>query len=155
MNIRTIKITERASYNYQVSEWTYEVELADNEDPTEATNYIRNLAISNATTDVKALANNFPNNTNSVGNVSQQPRQSYGNAPKQGYNTAPKQQYQRTPYHQNTNQYNNQQKPASDAQIAYFRQLAEQLGYDPNSYPRTSAECTQAIKSRKNELGLE
>lgn len=154
MNIKSIKITERASYNYQVSEWTYEVELQEGEDPTEATNYIRSLAINNASTDVKALANNFPNNTNSVGNVGQQPRQGYGNAPKQGYNVTPK-QYQRAPYHQNTNQYSNQQKPASEAQVAYYRQLAEQLGYDPNSCPRTSAECTQAIKSRKNELGLE
>ena len=155
MNIKSIKITERASYNYEVSEWTYEVELQEGEDPTEATNYIRNLAIENATEDVKVLASKFPNNNNSVGNVGQQPRQGYGNAPKQGYNAAPKQQYQRTAYHQNTNQYNNQQKPASEAQVAYYRQLAEQLGYDPNSYPRTSAECTQAIKSRKNELGLE
>lgn len=154
MNIKSIKITERASYNYQVSEWTYEVELQEGEDPTEATNYIRSLAINNASTDVKALANNFPNNTNSVGNVGQQPRQGYGNAPKQGYNVTPK-QYQRAPYHQNTNQYSNQQKPASEAQVAYYRQLAEQLGYDPNSCPRTSAECTQAIKSRKDELGLE
>ena len=155
MNIKELTITERASYNYQVSEYSYTIELTDNEDPTEATNYIRSLAISNASTDVKTLASNFPNNTNSVGNVGQQPRQGYGNAPKQGYNAAPKQQYQRAPYHQNTNQYNNQQKPASEAQIAYFRQLSQQLGYDPNSYPRTSAECTQAIKSMKNELGLE
>lgn len=154
MNIRTIKITERASYNYQVSEWTYEVELQEGEDPTEATNYIRSLAISNATTDVKTLANNFPNNNNNVGNTSQQPRQ-YNNAPKQGYTAVPKQQYQRSAYNQNINQYNNQQKPASEAQIAYFRQLSQQLGYDPNSCPRTSAECTKAIKSMKQQLGLE
>ena len=154
MNIKEITITERASYNYQVSEYSYTIELQEGEDPTEATNYIRSLAISNATTDVKTLASNFPNNNNSVGNVGQQPRQ-YNNTPKQGYSAAPKQQYQRTPYHQNINQYNNQQKPASEAQIAYYRQLAEQLGYDPNSYPKTSAECTQAIKSRKNDLGLE
>lgn len=152
MNIKSIKITERASYNYEVSEWTYEIELQEGEDPTEATNYIRNLAIHNSTEDVKTLASNFPNNNNSVGNVSQQPRQ-YNNTPKQGYTAAPKQQYQRTPYHQQNGQLSGP-KPASEAQIAYYRQLAQQLGYDPNSCPRTSQECTQAIKSRKDALGL-
>lgn len=145
MNIKTIKITERASYNYQVSEWTYEIELEPTEDPTEATSYIRNLAISNATADVKVLVNNLPNNNNSVGNVGQQPRQ--------GYNNAPKQQYRPSPYNQQINRQ--PAKSSSEAQKAFYRQLAEQLGYDPNTCPENSQEAAKAIKSMKSELGLD
>lgn len=147
MQITEITITERASVGYQVSEYSYTIALQPEEDPTEAINYIRNLAITNATSDVKALANNFPSNNNSVGNTNQQPRQ--------GYTAAPKQQYQRAPYHQNgqRSQYKAQPKEPSEAQVAYYTQLAQQVG-NTAPCPSTSYECAQAIQMMKNDLGI-
>ena len=151
MEIKELTITERASVGYQVSEYSYTIALEPEEDPTEAINYIRNLAINNASEDAKVLASKFPANTNNNGAMAQQPRQ-YNNAPKQGYNNAPKQQY-RAPYQQQGNRQ--QPRPTTEPQRAFYRQLAEQLGYDPNACPENSQEAAKAIQAMKQQLGME
>lgn len=148
MNIKEITITQRASLNYQVSEHSITFELHDGDDERQCTQYISSLAMNDAINDVKALAKALPDAHPT------QAKPQVSTTVNNNRQYTPQGQYRKAPYHQQNGQLSGP-KPASEAQVAYFRQLAQQLGYDPNSYPKTSAECTQAIKSMKDELGLD
>lgn len=147
MNIKEITITQRASLNYQVSEHSITFELHDGDDERECTQYISSLAMNDAINDVKALAKALPDAHPAqakpqVSTTVNNNRRSY----------TPQGQYRKVPYHQQNGQLSGP-KPVSEAQRAFYRQLAEQVG-NTAPCPSTSYECAQAIQMMKNDIGL-